>query len=811
MRPAALIAAVTTGFHLATANIYGYHRDEFYYLAQGRRLSWGYVDNPPVTPFLYRVSDTLFGSSQFGLRILPAVLHGVLVILTALIARELGGNTRAQTLAALGAAIAPMFLTTGHFLGTVTPEVVAGATTTLFVVRVLRTGDTRWWIAAGIALGLGILDHWTIGTFAIALVAGLLLTPQRELLVSRDALLGVAVAVLIAVPNVVWQARHDWPQVTFAKQLRDYGHSLQALPAQFFLLGAASVLLALPGLLWLLRNDTARPYRGLGYAFLLTLALVTITGGKEYYTGAALPLLLGAGGAALAGTSGWVRPALLFGIGALMVPFATPVLPLSTANTVRGVNKEIGEMVGWSEFVDTVVPIARAHPDAPILTSNYSEAGSVELLGTPRGVRQPVSGHLNYWLWAHPHGISQETIAIGFSRPELERYFGDVQPVATIVTPHGVDNEENGALGVALPAATRRLGHDVARAADVLSVRTDRPRALVCRAGCALDSRNAARPQGSRRRRRSLHRSTRRDQRGDAPVGRPRAVLRRRRGVRRSRVGTRAGDRRDEAHGLRRGDGGPRRLAVPHRVLRDRRRQRRREVAADPAGPARRRLAVHAVGILDADLRRRRQVLVRGRRAEHAALLRGHARERVDTAARDGHAAAASEPRLLAAKRTVTAAPDALAQTVDYITITRLQHAYADVVNRRDWPELAELFRPDAPVRVDTVTNPVVDLAGPDAIGTFIGGAIERFSFFEFVVLNARVYLDGNDDPDTARARVFMCELRQDRETGEFSRAFGVYHDHYRRLDGRWWFARRRYQSLARTGGEVFEFPKEAW
>jgi SnoaL-like domain len=157
----------------------------------------------------------------------------------------------------------------------------------------------------------------------------------------------------------------------------------------------------------------------------------------------------------------------------------------------------------------------------------------------------------------------------------------------------------------------------------------------------------------------------------------------------------------------------------------------------------------------------------------------------------------------------VTAA-DVVAETVDYVAITRLQAAYADVVNRRAWPELADLFLTDAPVRVDTVTNPVVDLVGPTGLGTFIGGAIERFVFFEFVVLNARVYFDGRDR-DAARARVYMCELRQERETGEFTRAFGVYHDDYRRHDDRWWFAGRRYQSLARSGGEVFAFPEEAW
>jgi hypothetical protein len=143
----------------------------------------------------------------------------------------------------------------------------------------------------------------------------------------------------------------------------------------------------------------------------------------------------------------------------------------------------------------------------------------------------------------------------------------------------------------------------------------------------------------------------------------------------------------------------------------------------------------------------------------------------------------------------------------DYIAITRLEHAYADVVNRRAWPELAGLFDDNAPIRVDTVSNPVVELVGPTALGEFIGGAIERFEFFEFAILSMHIEIDD----DAARARLYMCELRQDRATGDFSRAFGLYRDRFERFEGRWQFAARKYQSLARTGGEVFEFPEEIW
>ena len=147
-------------------------------------------------------------------------------------------------------------------------------------------------------------------------------------------------------------------------------------------------------------------------------------------------------------------------------------------------------------------------------------------------------------------------------------------------------------------------------------------------------------------------------------------------------------------------------------------------------------------------------------------------------------------------------------ETLDYVAICRLQAAYADAVTRRAWSELDELFLEDAPISVDTVTSAPIELVGASGIGGFIAGAIERFEFFELVVLNVHV-IAGADDADTARSRSFTCELRQDVASGHWTNAFGVYHDDLRRVDGRWWYARRRYQSLARTGrAEVFPFPQ---
>jgi SnoaL-like domain len=155
---------------------------------------------------------------------------------------------------------------------------------------------------------------------------------------------------------------------------------------------------------------------------------------------------------------------------------------------------------------------------------------------------------------------------------------------------------------------------------------------------------------------------------------------------------------------------------------------------------------------------------------------------------------------------------DALQDTIDYIAITRLQNAYADAVTRRAWGDFHDMFLADAPVRVDTVTNAVLAFTGPQEIGDFIGASVERFEFFEFVPLSTRVALRFGGDADRATARLYICELRQDAASGRSTQAFGVYQDDYRRVDGRWWFGERAYQSLARSGrGEVFSFPAEVF
>jgi 4-amino-4-deoxy-L-arabinose transferase-like glycosyltransferase len=434
------IAAATTALHLVTANVWGYHRDEFYYLACGRRLAWGFVDHPPVTPALYRLADLTVGSSKLGLRIAPALFHGATVVLVALLARELGGSSRAQVIAAVAAALAPLLLTTGHFLGTVTVEVTVGVALMLVLVRLVNGGDPRLWMLAGALAGLGLMNKWTFAFGIAGLAIGLLLG-NREVMATPWLAAGIALALVLWAPNLWWQAQHGWPQLEFAGTLRDYGQTPLILPAQLLLLGAGAIL-AVPGIGWLARDSAARPYRFLLVAVVVALLAALVTGGKPYYTAAVLPALLAAGALAFDGSRSWVLPAVLVAVASVLAPLALPLTPRSTVDALRGVNPELGEMVGWEELAQQAGALHARYPDTGVLAANYSEAGAIELLAP--AVPQPASGHNSYWDWGPPAGDPDAVIVFGLGRESLDAAFTSVRRIATVRSPGGIHNQENG-------------------------------------------------------------------------------------------------------------------------------------------------------------------------------------------------------------------------------------------------------------------------------------------------------------------------------------------------------------------------------
>ncbi len=291
------IAAALVAVEIAVAPRYGYHRDELYFLACARHLAWGYVDQPPFVPAMARLATDLFGTSVVALRVFPAIAGGAAVVFTGLMARELGGGRRAQLIAALAAATSAQVLATVHLLSTAAFDLFFWSAITFLMLRLLRTRDTRWWLAVGGATGVALLNKYNVAFLLVGLAIGVILSRRGRLLNSRWAYAGVGIALAIWSPNLIWNAQHHWAALTMLHNLHQenstLGASLAFIPAQLLIVGPFLIPVWLGGLRRLLRHPVGRP---LGIAYLTLVVLYALSGAKPYYLGGMYFVLFAAGG-----------------------------------------------------------------------------------------------------------------------------------------------------------------------------------------------------------------------------------------------------------------------------------------------------------------------------------------------------------------------------------------------------------------------------------------------------------------------------------------------------------------------------------
>jgi hypothetical protein len=464
--PLGVIAVAVLAFavEMAVSARYGYHRDELYFLEAGRHPAFGYVDQPPLTPLAARLASVLFANSLAGLRVLPALGLSAMVLLTAGMSRILGAGRAGQVLAAVCVAGCAEFLGAMHLMSTTTPDFVAWAVLLYLVLRLLDSGNPRWWLAMGLCTGIAAEAKWTIWFLAAALLAGLAVTPQRRLLRSRYLLLGGAIAVALAAPDLVWQAAHGWPNLEVFRGLQTAaGHNRAVYwPAQLLFTGVALTPIWVAGLVWCLRSESARPFRPAAIAAVLTIVVQFILGGKPYYSGGAYTFLLAAGsvpaarwlfpGSGTAGRSWRLGPLIAGAVATLVaVPIAIPVLPAALLRTVplQNINYDLAETIAWPREVQLIARQYDALPAAQrartaLLTGNYGEAGAIDRYGPGLGLPQAYSGHNNFWLWGPPPAADHSAIVIGLDPSFLRREFRDVRQIATFYNGLGVTDDEQG-------------------------------------------------------------------------------------------------------------------------------------------------------------------------------------------------------------------------------------------------------------------------------------------------------------------------------------------------------------------------------
>ena len=443
---------------VAFAGRYGYHRDELYFRIAARHPAVGYDDQGPLTPFLGWVSEAVFGESPRGLRVVSAVVVALVVVVVALLARELGAGSVGQLVAAAGTAASAFVLAVGHLLTTATLDALVWVTVLALVARILGGGDPRLWVAVGLAAGIGLENKQLPLLLVAALAVGLAIDRRLVgLLRSPWLWLGTGVALAIWLPNLLWQATNGWPQAELASDIReDEGAESRAtmLPLQIVLLGPLLTPIVAVGLWALLRDSALRPWRSLGWAYVALIALLLVVAGKPYYAAPFLLCLLAAGAVPLERwlTTRLRRATVVVAVGVSAVLAALLTLPIVPADRIDGtpiadVNEDAVETIGWPELVRTVADVYEElspaeRSTAVIFTGNYGEAGAIDRYGRALRLPRAYSAHNAYARFGIPPGSAGPVIVIGYGDPGAD--FVGCRAAATVDNDAGVDNEEQG-------------------------------------------------------------------------------------------------------------------------------------------------------------------------------------------------------------------------------------------------------------------------------------------------------------------------------------------------------------------------------
>jgi hypothetical protein len=456
------IALVAALIHMLTNGRYGFHRDELQFLSDARHLDWGFVAYPPFTPVIERIGLEIFGVSLLWLRLFSVIAQAVAIVVTGLMAWELGGGRLAQVTAALVVATSglPVFEATEFQYSSF--DYLWWVLTAYFVIRLLKTEDQRWWLAIGAAIGVGLETKHTVCFFIAGLLGGMLLTRARRFFLSGWFWGGVGVALVIFLPNFLWQVQHRFISVEFLHHIhvRDVGEGRANgfLKDQFIIcanLVAAPLWIA--GLVAYLRD---RRYRMLGWTYVIVLGLFMFGKGRGYYVAAAYPMLFAMG--AVTGERwvaslkrGWrlaVESVFFTGLAAWGVLAFAILVPIASSGQLQQFalknSGDLREEIGWDELVKTVAGIRDSLPpeqqkSVGVFTANYGEQGAVEILGRAYQLPIPISTTNAAWLRGYPTPEPTTLIVLGLSREDADELFTECRLVGHNGNSEGVKNEES--------------------------------------------------------------------------------------------------------------------------------------------------------------------------------------------------------------------------------------------------------------------------------------------------------------------------------------------------------------------------------
>jgi hypothetical protein len=455
-----VIAAVFVALELALSGRYGFMQDELYFIEAGRHLAFGYVDQPPLTPLVDRVTSLLLGVTPTAVRVVPALAGGAVVVVAARFAALFGAGKLGRVIAALLTACSPVLLSSDH-LGNTTPlDLLTWPVVTLCVAVALLRDRPRWWLGGGVAAGIGLENDNLMLLLLICLALGILASGYRPVLRTPWPWLGAGIAAILWAPNAVWQAAHGWPQLSMASALHEQNNSagdyISGLPVQVLELGGLLAFpLAVAGFVVLWRRPELR-FLALASTLVVAYVLAWVPG-KGYYSLGIAPGLLAAGSVAAErwiARARWpqrrtaaVAAAPLAGCLVLM-PLYLPVVPVADVHSLPSSAQHlsnVGDTIGWPQLVSAIAAqdaaLTRAgRAPTSVFTGAYGEAGALDALGSGYRLPPVLSGHNTYWMWG-PGQASDRTVLVVDALEQLRPYFASCRLLATFNPPYHVQND----------------------------------------------------------------------------------------------------------------------------------------------------------------------------------------------------------------------------------------------------------------------------------------------------------------------------------------------------------------------------------
>jgi len=463
LRIAASISVCVIIFLLCFARRYGYMADELYFLACAEHPDWGYVDLPPMLPWLTWVVRHTIGSSLLAIRFYPALACGATVMLAAQLASELGGRRRAVVTAAVLVVLSPVVLGTGHILSTNALDYPLWLAAVLLLVRIEKTGQPRLWIAFGAVVGVALLHKYSLAFYLAPLLVGMLLTPWRRWLRTRWFWAGVAVLSIIVMPNILWQVDRGFPFLQLQHNIANNHRNVILSPAQFIFAQALlanflSFAFVIAGAVFFFTPPMER-FRAFGWAFLAYMLLMYALHAKDYQVAPVYPTMFAAGAVAAERwfQTRWSRRLIvgyIFAAAALLVallPLCVPVLsvelldrychhlPLQRLEPEHNKHTSLPDLYsdnfGWREtaemvshYYNALTPEERAR--TAIVGNFYGESGAIDFFGPALGLPKAISGHHSYWYWGSRGYTGESVIALDFKIETLKSHCASVSLVA---------------------------------------------------------------------------------------------------------------------------------------------------------------------------------------------------------------------------------------------------------------------------------------------------------------------------------------------------------------------------------------------